>query len=236
MTPGDRRQDFNEPDFEQVSDAYRRLPGEEPPELLDQAVLNRARRAASSKTIRPWNFGWIHAVSTAAVLVLGIALVMNLPDSTPPEPSPGSRLGDDESSSTVETFRLMQEFTVDADAAEAIRAEKAASPAAGQQAAEPAVAAEERGLLAEPAAIGLGETERSGRGDDRVGTAAAAIAETQALEAAPEAQEAPVREPEAWLEHLLELRARGELAQFEAELAAFRQAWPDYPLPPEFTD
>jgi len=49
-------------------------------------VLNQARRSVSRKPIRPWNFGWIHALSTVAIVVLGLALVMQLPEPPPQEP------------------------------------------------------------------------------------------------------------------------------------------------------
>jgi hypothetical protein len=44
--------------------------------------------------------------------------------------------------------------------------------------------------------------------------------------------EAP-RAPEAWLEEIRRLRADGRAAEADEALAAFRRAWPDYPLPPD---
>jgi hypothetical protein len=44
--------------------------------------------------------------------------------------------------------------------------------------------------------------------------------------------EAP-RAPEAWLEEIRRLRAEGRAAEADEALAAFRRAWPDYPLPPD---
>jgi hypothetical protein len=37
--------------------------------------------------------------------------------------------------------------------------------------------------------------------------------------------------PETWLKHILSLKAAGEQELFEQEFQAFREAWPDYPLP-----
>jgi hypothetical protein len=44
--------------------------------------------------------------------------------------------------------------------------------------------------------------------------------------------EAP-RAPEVWLEEIRRLRAEGRAAEADEALAAFRRAWPDYPLPPD---
>jgi hypothetical protein len=44
------------------------------------------------------------------------------------------------------------------------------------------------------------------------------------------------RPPDAWIEQLLQLKNAGRIEEMEAELAAFRQAYPDYPLPPELLD
>jgi hypothetical protein len=44
--------------------------------------------------------------------------------------------------------------------------------------------------------------------------------------------EAP-RAPEPWLGEIRRLRAEGRAAEADEALAAFRRAWPDYPLPPD---
>ena len=43
-------------------------------------------------------------------------------------------------------------------------------------------------------------------------------------------------DPEAWIEQLLELRARGETDALQAGIAAFRSAYPDHALPPELAE
>lgn len=80
MNPGSHNEHHPDKDLEQVSRAYREIQPEEPPALLDQAVLGKARRAVESKSVRPWNFGWIHAVTTTAVVVLAVAVVMQQPE------------------------------------------------------------------------------------------------------------------------------------------------------------
>jgi hypothetical protein len=71
---------------------------------------------------------------------------------------------------------------------------------------------------------------------------AAAIAENAAPAAdAPSSLaqplgEEPPADAEAWIERLRKVKARGDLATFQAQLAAFRMAYPDYPLPPELLE
>ena len=62
-------------DLQQLEQIYGSLEHEEPPAMLDQAILNKARSASESHPIRPWNFGWMHATATAAVLVIGLTSV-----------------------------------------------------------------------------------------------------------------------------------------------------------------
>ena len=57
-------------------------------------------------------------------------------------------------------------------------------------------------------------------------------------EAAPATDEAGDQPPEAveWVERMLALEAAGRTSELAAELAAFRAAYPDYPLPPALRD
>ena len=75
-----------EQDLQKIEDGYQALPADEPPDLLDQAVLNKARAAVGPRSTRPWSFGWMHATATVAVLVVGLAVVMQQPTelSAPP--------------------------------------------------------------------------------------------------------------------------------------------------------
>lgn len=64
-----------------LSSAYTRLEQDEPPELLDQAILNSAHRAVEKKP--HWmKFGWLHGLTTTAVFVLAFSLILNQPEST----------------------------------------------------------------------------------------------------------------------------------------------------------
>jgi hypothetical protein len=71
-----------EKDLQELGQAYQQHVAEEPPELLDQAILNKAHRAVETKT--GWlDFGWIHAVTTAAVLVLSFSIIISLQQPVP---------------------------------------------------------------------------------------------------------------------------------------------------------
>ena len=68
--------------MEKLDRAYAQLPDETPPELLDQAILNSAHRAVEKKP--HWmQFGWLHGLTTAAVVVLAISLVFNQREQVP---------------------------------------------------------------------------------------------------------------------------------------------------------
>ena len=72
---GENDQSLNE-GLDKLGNAYAQLPDEQPPELLDQAILNQAHRAVEKKP--HWmQFGWLHGLTTAAVVVLAISLVFN---------------------------------------------------------------------------------------------------------------------------------------------------------------
>ncbi len=68
-------------ELDKLSSAYARLEQDEPPELLDQAILNSAHRAVEKKP--HWmKFGWLHGLTTTAVFVLAFSLILNQPEST----------------------------------------------------------------------------------------------------------------------------------------------------------
>jgi hypothetical protein len=74
MTDEDRRKakPTNDPDLEVVEAAWRRHSAEEPPQLLDQAVLNRARRDLEKP--RPRRLRWIGQFATAGVAVIALSV------------------------------------------------------------------------------------------------------------------------------------------------------------------
>ena len=90
MDPKDRKPEMNsgdnwEQDLESVHSALPGLKSVEPPDLLDQAVLNTARRelAASRRKLMRWPMRWVGAFATAAVVVLALSIVVQQDPKTP---------------------------------------------------------------------------------------------------------------------------------------------------------
>jgi type IV secretory pathway VirB10-like protein len=240
MTTGGPRPDDFEQDLQRVAAAWRELPDEVPPDLVDQAVLNRARRAASRKVARPWNFGWIHAVSTTALVVLGIALLMQRPEPTAPEPTAPEPLrisrppSDDLAAPRRQSPALQVPATAPGESGQksALARERRQAPAA-----EGAAARQDEALQAapmHPKPLADSGTEQAAAESDAANARPAAAAQAP-LKQADEPWEAErlSEDPEAWLQRILELQRRGDEQAAAAELAAFRAAWPDYPLPAE---
>ena len=194
-----------DPDLGAVQTAWSELEQCEPPELLDQAVLNAARRQLDHSRRRR-SMGWLGAFATAAVVVLALAIVVRQdlpgPVLTPPE---------------TDGFRLDLDAAAPKDATGEAKIMHDESAALLEQA-----------KRTSPAAPAASEAARLLREERQAG----APEPFETLEA--DAEEIP--DPEAWIERLLSLRDAGRTAELEKELAAFRQTWPDYPLPPELLD
>jgi hypothetical protein len=76
--------------LEKLGQAYGRLEQDEPPELLDQAILNNAHRAVEKKS--GWkDFGWVHGLATAAVFVLAFTIILDQRELAPEFKAPESR-------------------------------------------------------------------------------------------------------------------------------------------------
>jgi len=78
---GDNDQSLNN-DLDELGQAYSKLEQDEPPELLDQAILNSAHRAVEKKP--HWmKFGWLHGLTTTAVFVLAFTIILDQRESAP---------------------------------------------------------------------------------------------------------------------------------------------------------
>lgn len=81
---GENDKSLNE-DLDKLGRGYAGLEQDEPPELLDQAILNSAHRALEKKP--HWmKFGWLHGLTTAAVFVLALSLIINQREQAPVVP------------------------------------------------------------------------------------------------------------------------------------------------------
>ena len=92
MDPKDQKSELNpghdwEQDLEVIRSALPDLDSAEPPEMLDQAVLNSARRDLATTRRQPAR--WIGAIATAAVVVLALSIVVQQDQKTP-EPGIGN--------------------------------------------------------------------------------------------------------------------------------------------------
>jgi len=68
--------------LDKLSQDYALLEQDEPPELLDQAILNSAHRAVEKKP--HWmKFGWLHGLTTAAIFVLAFSIILNQREPVP---------------------------------------------------------------------------------------------------------------------------------------------------------
>jgi hypothetical protein len=89
-------------DLDRIGRAYRQMDAEEPPELLDLAIRNSARRAVEKKPAR-MKFGWLHGLTTAAVFILALSVIMHQRENQPAvgngvqfdRPQPASAAGPD---------------------------------------------------------------------------------------------------------------------------------------------
>jgi len=185
-------------DLEAVRSTWSRLEQSEPPELIDQAVLNSAKRQLEASRKR-LPLRWLGGLATAAIVVLTLAIVVRQDEQTALAPMPDS-----------DGFRLEQgaDRPEEADRAVLLQDEPIAETRFMQKAPTAAAATPEareapRQEAAQPSALERRET-------------------------APD--------PDLWIERILELRASGDVAQLEAELEAFRRAFPDFPLPPELLE
>lgn len=184
-----------ERDLDEVSQAWTAREKTEPPALVDQAVMNRARRAleGNGKPARKrFRLRWLGALATASVVVLALTLVVEQVDKAPLPVSAeqdGLRLDRDTNGAERQMKRM-----------------EAAAPAAARE------APVNQNLQAESMRT---ETEQEFRDSAESDETAAGLAP----------------EPEAWIQRLLEMKRLND-ENLAAELAAFRAAYPDYPLPP----
>ena len=214
----DNRTGF-EPDLERLQGEWDRMEQAEPPDLLDRAVRNAARRELETKR-RARPLRWLGGFATATVAVLALTLMFEQEPQVPApalEEAEGLRL-EKQSAGPKERF----------DAAEPVEA--------------PLPAAEPRPMTREAQRESLPVESFS---ESRAKRAAAAPAEKDAgmndvpqfelLQVMPAEEEAALS-PEQWIEELRVLKNAGRQAEFEAGLEAFRNAYPEVELPADLVD
>jgi hypothetical protein len=169
----------------------------EPPELIDRAVLNMARRALPPSG-RRGRLRWLGAFATAAVVVLAFSLVLQQDPQAPP-PADTDELRLDRSALSPPPPAAPSATT----AAEPATAPKTRRGARAESEAPPPLAARPTGRLADEAIA-------------------------RELDA-----DSPPLDPAMWVQRLLQLQRDRAYGELKTELAAFRESYPDYPLPAE---
>lgn len=192
--------------------AWSDLDPAEPPELVDLAVLNRARRDLAKS--RRKRLRWVGGFATAAVVVIALSLTLQQ-GAQAPVPELEKRDG----------LRLQQS----ADKSAAAKSRQDAPPAEPARQAENASQEADAMLHKRRAAVSAPPSAAA-----TTGTAMDASRESLAEESfADESkdEDAPLLAPEAWIERLVQLHASQQHEQLTRELAAFREAYPEFPLP-----
>lgn len=259
MDPGDRKSKANqEPDWKQdlddIQTEYSRLDATDPPDLLDQAVLNTARRELSAGRRRPLR--WIGAFATASVIILALTIVIqqdkeplelrrtngskqDVPESVTSRAEPvrereaaETPVSGLEQSSALEGARqsdlMMKRSAETASDADLRLDDSLSAPESGEAFRNEVDKLE---MAPRDSARPIEENlavEQTGRTVSASPTAAAVEEKDKSSQDSPE--------PEEWIQRLLLLKQSQLYEKLEEELTAFRKAYPNHPLPPELQD
>lgn len=259
---GDNDQVLNK-DLDQLGQAYSSLEQDEPPEMLDQAILNSAHRAVEKKP--HWmQFGWLHGLTTTAVVVLAFSIFLNQPETAPTFKS--DMLSNKPSTLEPEKELKKQSINEDSDVRQKSMMESApvlATPAKSQEElSELRVELPESMRAQQTIQLQGAELGKSERDDndiislddapeelmmDEVESAAGVLAsDTAVIQASPSARSAPVNNAmksrertdvtiERELQTIIELKNAGN-ESWVTLLDAFKERYPDYELPDELKD
>lgn len=206
-------------DLERLQSDWDRQERAEPPDLLDQAVLNAARRDLAPAS-RGKRLGWISGFATAGIAVVALSIVLLQETPQPPVPVPFDTPEETSAKPVPEKGRVLSSparAMKKQDMREELRAEEPAENAAFQAAPAAAAAPEAEAMRDSVARLRMAEEPKE-----------------ELLESADAA--ATTLAPEAWLEELLRLQKQGDEEGLAKQLQAFRKAYPDYPLPEVLQD
>lgn len=222
MNSNHKNGDFSSPledDLDTISQAYQDLGQEEPPALLDQAVLNSAHRAVEKQS--HWmQFGWLHGLTTAAVVVLAFTIILKQGDPAPELDGtmpldPAMLPQADNTADAAKSFRVEKKLEVQKQDMD-IQAEEL----------PPKEMMESRSMPA-PALI----QTVSDQPEPEQASSSLAEPDMEQMTGMAEEQANPGKE----LETILDLKRAGDDSWIEA-LAQFVERYPDYPLPEELQD
>jgi hypothetical protein len=240
-----------ERDLQSIRDGLASQGYEEPPAMLDQAVLNAARRDLEAKKRRPLR--WVGTFATAAVLVLTLTIVVQQDDSPVPA-----------GATTISEAQLKKQSMSDGERKRMIQSEPSADEGAGYRqdrtkedtgpsAPEPAQRKMESELneataplASPPAPVMTGRQAPDQELMDSLAadsdtpanqTASSLMVEEIALaESEEDAIKSWLSNPEQWIERLLELKENQQVETLQQEMKAFQNTFPEHPLPAELND
>jgi hypothetical protein len=226
----------------EVSRLYRQAGADEPPPELDSKIKAAARRALATRRPR-----WMLPLSAAAVVMLSVGVllrmqqegvtpmpaepgVMQAPAATfplPPEPTPAAA----ESAADA----AMAPAPPSAEPAPEARARESEADNAQPFPAAPASSAphqeKSRAYSADEAAGALRSEESEITPAAPPAAASQSREKTESRRSMPAAAADAERTAENWIEHIRRLRAEGRMEEASQELKAFRERYPDHPLP-----
>jgi hypothetical protein len=210
VTSQDQQQDRIED--QALSELYQATRREMPSSQLDREILDQAERVARSRRRR-----WLLPLSTAAVILLGTSLTLTLVE--PPVTTSLPELEEDAVMDESEEIRQMTP-------AAPLRKRQVISPEASEpkvelQSVAPSSADRDGGMAAPKEKAVLERQMDAFR-------SATAISEGEA--------QAPIQSAASWIETMKALLREGDREALVKALAAFRQAYPDYPLPAELAE
>jgi hypothetical protein len=216
-----------EKSLEGVRQAWSRIDPQEPPELLDQAVLNAARRELEAgRRRRPLR--WLGGFATATVMVLALSLLFL--QEQPPLEGPASKPEQFLRRSTEDGELRMR---ADADPALEKSARNLSRDQADAPRSEKPEAMLRQSISAADEPVPVAEAEAMAPQELQE---AAAASKLEVMAAPASVTAGRNAEAEAWIVKLLELLDSGQDEKLAQELAAFKQAYPDYPLPDRLQD
>ena len=220
-----------EHDLEALRSALEGMASAEPPELLDQAVLNTARRELE-RPARKSPLQWLGGFATATVVVLAVSLFF-WQDYQPPVPA-GDEIRLEPSAPEPGGTELLLEKSAmpSAESVAPVREVKREAMESQQRSGPGAVAAESQAqeirekssfdAMQAAAPVEVLEEEYPAR----------TLSDTVS---SPAGHGEPLP-PEAWIEDMIVLLEKGESEALAISLQAFVETYPDHPLPAELAE
>jgi len=250
-------------DLDEIGRVYSQAGREEPPELLDLAIRNSAHRAVE-KQPRQMKFGWLHGLTTAAVFVLALSVVIHQRENRP-------AAGNEMQFHPAPTLSPSKKQKLPAESAQDLgKLEESADTGLGRAAAEALTTASEptveetlRDNRQKVSAAQIPQSDEAdidkdqpvlekaieAKEDDKHVPENMAVATEgawrdtsakPAIVAAPPPAEAEARSDsneaaETQLQAIVRMKRTGE-GDWKAALKTFVEKYPDYPLPDELKD